>query len=61
MLLPEGDSLTVDVRVSWCQSSTEGWGGYEAGLEFLVMDMVHGTLLERCLAQYAEPQAAEAA
>jgi PilZ domain len=56
LLLPEGDSLAVDVRVAWIQelSGEAREARYEAGLEFLQMHEVHRALLERCLAEHKE-------
>jgi hypothetical protein len=52
LFLPEGDSLSVDVRVAWLNELQEQESRYEAGLEFLVMDEVRRGLLERCLADH---------
>jgi Tfp pilus assembly protein PilZ len=56
LFLPDGSSLSVDVRVAWVQelSGKEKEAGYEAGLEFLAMHEVHRALLERCLAENKE-------
>jgi hypothetical protein len=55
LFLPDGGSLVVDVRVAWIRELAGGEARYEAGLEFLAMDEVRATLLERCLARHARP------
>src|SRR5688572_15171001 len=50
LFLPDGDSLSIDVRVAWLNELVGRESRYEAGLEFLAMDEVRRGLLERCLA-----------
>jgi c-di-GMP-binding flagellar brake protein YcgR len=52
LFLPEGDSLTVDVRVAWVRELVGQEARYEAGLEFLVMDEARAIALERCIQQH---------
>lgn len=53
LFLPEGDSLTLDVRVAWVRECPEpATARYEAGLEFLAMDEDRLHLLERCIADH---------
>jgi c-di-GMP-binding flagellar brake protein YcgR len=52
LFLPDGRSLSVDVRVAWIQELSEGDARYEAGLEFLQMDAERAERLDRCLAEY---------
>jgi len=52
LFLPEGDSLSIDVRVAWIRDLSGQEAQYEAGLEFLAMDQVRLALLERCLADH---------
>lgn len=52
LFLPDGDSLSVDVRVAWLRELSGQDARYEAGLEFLEMDAVRLALLERCLADH---------
>jgi len=52
LFLPEGESLTIDVRVAWVREIVDGEARYEAGLEFLAMDEQRVALLERCIAEY---------
>jgi c-di-GMP-binding flagellar brake protein YcgR len=50
LFLPDGGSLTIDVRVAWVRSLThDDFAQYEAGLEFLAMDPEQEKLLERCV------------
>jgi len=52
LFLPEGDSLTLDVRVAWLRELVGQSARYEAGLEFLAMDEERVRLLERCLVDH---------
>jgi Tfp pilus assembly protein PilZ len=52
LFLPEGDSLTVDVRVAWVRELTGQDARFEAGLEFLAMDDGRTLALERCIAEH---------
>lgn len=49
LFLPDGGSLTVDVRVAWVRPLNDDFAQYEAGLEFLAMDPAQAKLLERCV------------
>lgn len=50
LFLPDGDSLTIDVRVAWVRPLPEDeFAQYEAGLEFLAMDPDRARMLERCV------------
>jgi hypothetical protein len=49
LFLPDGGSLTVDVRVAWVRPLNDDFAQYEAGLEFLAMDPDQAKLLERCV------------
>ena len=52
LFLPDGKSLSVNVRVAWIQELSGGDPRYEAGLEFLQMDAVQAERLDRCLAEH---------
>jgi PilZ domain len=52
LFLPEGESLTIDVRVAWIRELVEQDTRYEAGLEFLVMDEARLIALEHCIVQH---------
>lgn len=52
LFLPEGESLTVDVRVAWMRELKDQDTRFEAGLEFLAMDEARLVALERCVAQH---------
>lgn len=52
LFLPEGDSLTVDVRVAWVRELRGQDARFEAGLEFLAMDEAHGEAVERCMREH---------
>lgn len=52
LFLPEGESLTLDVRVAWLRELSGQESRYEAGLEFLAMDEDRVRLLERCIADH---------
>ena len=52
MFLPDGSSLTVDVRVAWIRELAGEDSRYEAGLEFLAMDPIRAAQLERCLKDF---------
>jgi Tfp pilus assembly protein PilZ len=54
LFLPDGDSLTVDVRVAWVRALFEGDARFEAGLEFLAMDQARLAALERCIETHRE-------
>ena len=50
LFLPDGGSLTVDVRVAWVRRLGEDeFAQYEAGLQFLGVDPDQEKLLERCV------------
>jgi len=50
LFLPDGGSLTVDVRVAWIRKlEQDEFAQYEAGLEFLGVDEAQEKLLERCV------------
>jgi c-di-GMP-binding flagellar brake protein YcgR len=50
LFLPDGGSLTVDVRVAWVRKlEQDEFAQYEAGLEFLGVDPAQAKLLERCV------------
>lgn len=50
LFLPDGGSLTVDVRVAWIRRlENDDFAQYEAGLEFLGVDPAQEKLLERCV------------
>jgi hypothetical protein len=50
LFLPDGGSLSVDVRVAWVKSlASDDFAQYEAGLEFLTMDPDKEQLLLRCV------------
>jgi c-di-GMP-binding flagellar brake protein YcgR len=52
LFLPEGDSLTVDVRVAWVREQSGQDARFEAGLEFLTMDEARTEALERCIKEH---------
>src|ERR1700712_5523355 len=52
LFLPEGESLTLDVRVAWIRELVDQDTRYEAGLEFLAMDEARVIALERCIAPH---------
>jgi PilZ domain len=52
LFLPEGDSLTVDVKVAWVRELLGQDTRYEAGLAFLAMEEGRTIALERCIAQH---------
>jgi Tfp pilus assembly protein PilZ len=52
LFLPEGDSLTIDVRVAWVRELTGQDAHFEAGLEFLAMDEERVARLERCITDF---------
>lgn len=52
LFLPEGDSLTVDVRVAWIRELVGQDARFEAGLEFLAVDDARAIALERCIQQH---------
>ncbi|MDB4985844.1 MAG: hypothetical protein JWN04_1022 [Myxococcaceae bacterium] len=52
LFMPEGDSLTIDVRVAWVRELHGQEARFEAGLEFLAMDEARLIALERCIAQH---------
>ncbi|MDB4972276.1 MAG: hypothetical protein JWN48_617 [Myxococcaceae bacterium] len=52
LFMPEGESLTVDVRVAWVRELVAHDARYEAGLEFLAMDEARLIALERCIEQH---------
>ncbi|HEX5656483.1 MAG TPA: PilZ domain-containing protein [Polyangiales bacterium] len=52
LFLPEGDSLTVDVRVAWVRELTGQDARFEAGLEFLAMDEARTEAVERCISEH---------
>lgn len=50
LFLPDGGSITVDVRVAWVRKLEQGaFAEYEAGLEFLGVEPEQEKLLERCV------------
>ncbi len=49
LFLPDGGSLTVNVRVAWVRPLNDESAQYEAGLEFLGIDPAQAKLLERCV------------
>ena len=50
LFLPDGGSLSVDVRVAWVRPLGEDeFAQYEAGLEFLGVEPEQEKLLERCV------------
>lgn len=49
LFLPDGGSLSVDVRVAWVRPLQDDFAQFEAGLEFLSMDPSQAKLLERCV------------
>jgi len=49
LFLPDGGSLTVDVRVAWIRPLNDDFAQFEAGLEFMAMDAGQARLLERCV------------
>jgi hypothetical protein len=50
LFLPDGGSLTVDVRVAWIRKlEGDEFAQFEAGLEFLGVDAEQEKLLERCV------------
>lgn len=55
LLLPDGDTLTVDVRVAWTRPLSDPAARYEAGLEFLTIDAERLTALERCIDAHKVP------
>ncbi len=52
LFLPEGDSLSVDVRVAWVRALHGQGAHFEAGLEFLAMDEARTEALERCIEEH---------
>jgi Tfp pilus assembly protein PilZ len=52
LFLPEGDSLTVDVRVAWVRELSGQDARFEAGLEFLTMDEARTEALGRCIKEH---------
>lgn len=54
LFLPDGDSLTIDVRVAWIRELHGQGARYEAGLEFLAMDEDRVERLERCIHDHKE-------
>ena len=50
LFLPDGGSLTCDVRVAWLRKlESDDFAEFEAGLEFLSMDEEQELLLSRCV------------
>jgi len=50
LFLPDGGSLTCDVRVAWVRKlESDDFAAFEAGLEFLSMDAEQEALLSRCV------------
>ncbi len=50
LFLPDGGSLTCDVRVAWVRKlESDDFAAFEAGLEFLSMDEEQESLLSRCV------------
>jgi hypothetical protein len=50
LFLPDGGSVTVDVRVAWVRTlAADEFSRFEAGLEFLAIDEEHVKLIERCV------------
>ena len=49
LFLPDGGSLSCDVRVAWVRPSDDDFAKYEAGLEFLALDEEQARLVEGCL------------
>ncbi len=50
LFLPDGGSLTCDVRVAWVKHlDNDDFAAFEAGLEFLSMDEEQAALLSRCV------------
>lgn len=50
LFLPDGGSVSVDVRVAWVKQLEQGdFAQYEAGLEFLSVDPDDEKLIERCV------------
>lgn len=49
LFLPDGGSLSVDVRVAWVRPLEDDFALFEAGLEFLAMDAAQAKLIERCV------------
>jgi hypothetical protein len=54
LFLPDGEPLSVDVRVVWVRELHGQDSRYEAGLEFLPMHEERRTRLERCLTEYGK-------
>lgn len=54
LFLPDGDSLTIDVRVAWIRELANEETRYEAGLEFLQMDEQRVARLEQCLVDFKD-------
>jgi len=52
LFLPDGSSLTIDVRVAWLRELSDADAQFEAGLEFLAMDEERVRLLERCITDH---------
>jgi Tfp pilus assembly protein PilZ len=52
LFLPGEDSFSIDVRVAWVSELSGQEARFEAGLEFLEMDALRRTQLERCLAEH---------
>jgi hypothetical protein len=52
LFLPDGESLTVDVRVAWVRELRQQDAQYEAGLEFLSRDEILLLALEHCIVQH---------
>ncbi len=49
LFLPDGGSLTCDVRVAWIRKLEGEFAQFEAGLEFLTVDPEQKELLDRCV------------
>lgn len=49
LFLPDGGTLSCDVRVAWVRPHPEGFAAYEAGLEFLALDEEQAARVARCL------------
>ena len=52
LFLPDGESLTIDVRVAWIRELQQQSARYEAGLEFLAIDETLLLALEHCIVQH---------
>jgi c-di-GMP-binding flagellar brake protein YcgR len=50
LFLPDGGSLTIDVRVAWIKTlAHDDFAQFEAGLQFLAVDPDQERLIERCV------------